>query len=149
MRPINRPAPRLPVQAMKTYSISAPLTTHFRPASCEEVDCPAYLHGWKTKIDDSTVLGTQQRDWIRSSSGRRFTEEREATGLLVFDFPAEQQCFKRSEHRIRLDRPERYFIRGGDFRGQIGQAVEHKRPELWVESFAENQDRIITVQKKG
>lgn len=148
-RPINRPAPRLPVQAMQTFSINAPLSTHWRPATCEEVDCEAYLNGWKSVIDDSTAQGVLQRDFIRAKSERRFTESRNEAGLLVFDFPAEQPCFARANHRVRLDRQERFLIQGGDFRQRIGRATEERRPEIWVERFAENQNRIIEVQERG
>ena len=39
MRPVNRILPALPVTAMKTYSIDAPMGTHFRAATCVEVEC--------------------------------------------------------------------------------------------------------------
>ena len=39
--------PLLPSGSMKTYQMAQPLKTHWRPASCEEVDCPNYLSGWR------------------------------------------------------------------------------------------------------
>ncbi len=148
-RKINRIEPRLPVQNMKTFSIVSPLSTHWRSATCREVECEAYVNGWKTTIDDSTNQGQLQRDFIRAKAGRHFTEHRNEAGLLVFDFPAGQECFARGNHRVRLDRQERFLIQGGDHRQRIGPVSEEKRPELWVERFAENQNRIIEVQERG
>jgi hypothetical protein len=53
--------PQLPVGATKTYSALAPLATHFRAATCEDVDCGNYLHGWKTVVNESTELGAAHR----------------------------------------------------------------------------------------
>ena len=84
-------------------------------------------------------------------SGRRFTEERDATGLTVFTFEAGQEGFAspnpqeygHQNHRKRLDRMEHYIERGGDWRGNpTGMKRVHTRPEFWVESFSENQDRL-------
>ena len=71
---IFRIDPQLPTDAMKTYSIMAPKSTHFRKATCAEMDCPSYLHGWATIIDERTELGQEQAHYIRKLSGRKFTE---------------------------------------------------------------------------
>jgi hypothetical protein len=45
-----RVAPLLPAWAMKTFQVASPRATHFRPASCAEAECDAYLHGWEPRI---------------------------------------------------------------------------------------------------
>lgn len=147
---VNRLQPRLPAHAMKTYEISAPLETHWRVASCKEVECDAYAHGWMTTIDTSTPLGAKQANYIRLHSGRRYTANPVTLGSAVyrFVFPPGQQCFR--EHRVRLDRQELYVVRGGDWRGNPRrEGRRHTRPEFWVEDFAEHQSRIAAEVQKG
>src|SRR5258708_39959331 len=66
--------PALPAAAMKTYQISAPLATHWRPATCEEAECLAYLHGGQTSCDESTELGQRQVAYIRHDKTRKHAE---------------------------------------------------------------------------
>lgn len=151
MRAINRIVPAIGSENMKTYQIVAPLSTHFRKATCEEVECRHYINGWKTIIDERTAQGQGQAHYIRRSSGRRFTEERDAAGLTVFKFEAGQVCFKASEHRMRLDRPEIYIVKDGDFRGNPRgtRSFVHVNSSDWVEDFATHQDNIIRAQERG
>jgi hypothetical protein len=140
--------PAMPPSAYKSYVISAPLRTHWGPATCAAVDCGHYLGGWDSLIDERTELGQQQAWYIRKESGRRFTEERRPDGLTVFRFEAGQRCFQ--QHKARNMRPETYLERGGDWRGNpTGQRRVHARPDDWVESFALNQDRLRAIQERG
>ena len=52
---MNRITPGLPVADMKTYGIRAPLATHWRKASCVEVECEGHRTGWLTVIVEGTV----------------------------------------------------------------------------------------------
>lgn len=134
--------PLLPVQAYKTYEIRSPIATHFRTGTCDEVGCLAQRNGWRTKVDEMTDLGQRQAHYIRRQSGRKFTEDRE--GVTVFTFPAGQQCF--TTHKVPLERPELYIVRGGDWRGNPTRDVyRHTSPGSWVDDMAEHQDRIARV----
>lgn len=147
MQPFRIP-PALPVTAMKTYHIAAPLSTHWRPASCAEVDCLAYLHGWQTSCDETTDLGARQAHYIRHDRSRKHTERRAETGLTVFEFAAGQTCF--TSHRLPVGRPERFLVVGGDFRGNpTGFRREHTKPDFWVEDMAGNLDDIRTRHERG
>lgn len=156
MDPFRLPS-RVPPAVMKTYRIAAPLATHFRSGlTCAQYECEAYLHGWETRIDERTELGQRQAHFIRRSSGRKFTEERDGTGLTVFAFEAGQEGFAsdadngHGNHRRRLDRPEVFIERAGDHRGNpTGMRLVHKRADDWVESFTENQDSIKTLRERG
>lgn len=133
--------PNAPVTAYKTYQLAAPLATHFRPGRCEEVNCRAYQNGWKSVIDESSAMGQMQADYIRKSSGRGFTETKEADGMTHFVFQAGQQCF--SKHSVPLERPAIFVVRDGDYRGNpTGNRRLHTQPEDWVEDFSEQLDKI-------
>jgi len=158
MPPFRLPS-RGPAAAYKTYRITAPLATHYRTGlSCAAYQCEAYLLGWQSQIDERTELGQRQAHFIRKESRRRFTEERDGTGLTVFTFEPGQEGFAspnpqesgHQNHRKRLDRTEHYIERGGDWRGNpTGMKRVHTRPEFWVESFAENQSRLNALRERG
>lgn len=157
----NRIQPRLPASGMKTYALAAPLASHWRPATCEEVDCPSYLQGWKTIVDEATELGQRQAAYVRSEclddaqanrpavgGRRRYREAREA-GLTVFTFEAGQRCF--AAHQQPLEREPLYLVRGGDWRGNPrGEpARRHVRPDDWVDDFAEHQQHLADRLERG
>jgi hypothetical protein len=128
--------------AYKTYQILAPAATHWRAATCAEVDCGAYLSGWATVIDESVPdPGQKQAYYIRYQSERRFTESRNAAGLTVFVFEAGQDCFRRP-HRTPVGRPEFFVVRDGAHRRDL-------RPADWVDDFANHQQRLADAQAKG
>lgn len=149
MRQVTRIMPGLPAQAYKTYQIIAPPATHWRPATCEEAECGAYERGWRTLVDETSELGQRQAHYIRSLSGRRFVEARNAEGLTEFVFEAGQRCF--AQHQVPLEREPFYFVRGGDWRGNPSgvQPYQHARGEHWVEDFAEHQARLNDAIERG
>jgi hypothetical protein len=145
---LNRLPPAMPAGSYKTYQLAAPRSTHFRPATCADVDCEAYLFGWRTAVDVATDLGRRQADYIRRAAKRAYTEDR-VDGLTVFIFEPGQQCF--AEHQVRLERPPLFIVRGGDFRGDPRgeQPRYHSRPEFWVEDFATHQAGLAEQLEKG
>jgi len=150
-RPLNRIVPNAPAAAYKTYAIRSPLATHFRPATCAEVECQAYAKGWKTIVDERIDLGRRQAYYIRKESGRRFFEHRGEAGLTCFDFEAGQRCFRSGEHRVSLRRPENFVVLGGDWRGNpLGSpSVKHVKPEFWIEDFQDHQTRLRDARERG
>lgn len=146
MRPINRITPHLPAAAYKTYAVSAPLATHFRPGTCEEVDCQPHQFGWATTVP----RGSQDEAVIRSA-GRSFSEERIGDGFIKFTFPPGQPCFRASTHQVPLERPWIYLVRDGDWRGNPRgtQAYVHKRGGDWVDDFANHQQKLADRLNQG
>jgi hypothetical protein len=141
MRPLTRIVPKAPADAFKTYQIVSPLSTHYRDGTCAEAGCLAHQHGWQTSVDETNDLGQRQAHYIRKLSGRRFTERRTELGLTAFTFVAGQACF--STHKVPLERPEFYVVKGGDWRGNPrGDRRVHSGPDAWVNDFGEHQDRI-------
>ena len=70
--------PALPVHQMKSYRIVVPRATHWRPATCAESDCQAYLLGWLTTVDEGTDLGRGRR--ITSAASPAAATARNGTG---------------------------------------------------------------------
>ncbi len=150
MRPINRITPLQNPMAYKTFAISQPLATHFRPATCVEVDCGPHQHGWATTVDVNTDLGRKQAYFIRKRSGRRFTEAPYVAGLIVFTFEAGQTCFSSDKHRVPLERPVNHFVWGGDWRVNPSRYdVKPMQGADWVDSFQEHQDRLKIELERG
>lgn len=145
---LNRIPPQGDPQHYKTYGALSPLSTHFRNGTCEEADCLAYREGWVTTVDLGTELGQRQARYITHDKTRRWTLQKVSDRMVKFVFAAGQQCYRK--HRIRIDRPARFLVRGGDWRGNpTGFRREHKRAEDWVEDQIETLDRIETARNRG
>lgn len=144
---LNRAEPKLPASEVKTYSIRSPLATHFRPATCQEVDCANYAKGWLTRLDTAVPQQAQLANDIRLKLGRKFLAVERGT-VVEFTFPPGQQCF--AQHRVPLDRPEFYVVRDGDWRGNPrGTAPVQRNADDWLDDFANHQDRLKTVLDQG
>lgn len=138
--------PRLPVTAVKTYAIRSPLTTHIRPATCAEVDCPNYRHGWRVHVE---AIGPELAHTARTT-GARFREVHVSEGHTYLEFEAGQICFGASRHRVEVGRPQLFVVRDGDRRGNPSGAVrQHTKPEFWVEDFAEHQQKLADRYNQG
>jgi hypothetical protein len=145
---VSRIEPEGLPQQYKTYSALFPVQTHYRRATCEEIDCLAYLNGWSTTVDISTQLGQKQYDFVTHDRERTFMTEKSGLSLVKFTFAPGQPCFDRANHKVQLERPGRFVVRQGDFR-QYGKARVHVRPEDWVEDFAEHQSKIQKIHERG
>lgn len=139
-RPLNRPEPILPVTKMVTHAIFAPLATHWRKATCVEVGCLQHHHGWAlntTGLSEGQVV-------LAKASGRRYHVEHDATGAEILLFEPGQSCFKVSEHRIRIDRPEVFIQRPGDWRGNPSpndKPLIFSGADAWRDSLGTTLDR--------
>lgn len=146
---INRITPNLPTAAMKTYSVRAPLGSHWRKATCAEVDCESYLHGWMTTVPSDSA----QAHYIRKESGRRFIETTLDGGRVIFTFEPGQRCFGSDEHTVHLDREAFYVVREGDWRGNprphARTNIQHVRADDWVDDFATHQGRLADRLERG
>jgi hypothetical protein len=123
----------------KTYSIKAPLSTHWVPATCAEMGCNAYRFGWVTTIDPSTELGQRQQHYIMHDRTREYVMEMSLSGLVTFTFGPGQTCFAASQHRRRVPLAE-LFLAGNR---------QHVRPADWVEDFAGHLDRVQRDRERG
>jgi hypothetical protein len=145
-----RPECRMRPDEMKSYRIIAPYETHFRPATCEEVNCPRYFGLWKVVCDVGTIIGLARAKYLAYQAGRKFEIHREiGSNIVEFIFPPGQRCFE--QHRVRIDRPEHFVVADGDWRGNPRgtQPRIHTRAADWVDDFANHQDRLITLLQRG
>lgn len=144
-QPFRLPA-SMPVQQMKTYSMAAPVSTHRRKASCQEVDCEARLSGWQTQIDVSTDLGRKQANYIRIQSKRGFTVAEDGT-IVTFTFYPGQDCFQ--QHTLPLFRDPLFSIRDGDWRGNPTGRVQTVRAEDWIDDCQNTLSHIADIKEQG
>jgi hypothetical protein len=144
-----RLTPTVGAEHMRSFRIEAPVNTHWRKATCAEVQCPHYLHGWWSEFDESTELGQFQASYVRTSSGRGFRESRTEAGLTRFEFLPGQTCFRSDEHHTRdEDIPELYVVRDGDWRGNPRRTTPLRLgPDGWVNEFGENQERLRRIKE--
>lgn len=146
MQRMNRIEPQGRVQDYKTFQVMSPLSTHWRPATCKEIDCPDYLGGWRVRID------ALPPDMLHAAktTGRKYTELHVSEHENYFVFEAGQPCFRESQHRRLLDKQEIFIARDGDFRGNpTGNIRKHTNPEFWVEEFSEHQDKVAQQVERG
>lgn len=136
---------KLPPQFIKSYVLLAPRDTTVI-AACSEVGCQHWAHGWDSVIDERTLLGKSQADYIRTRSGRTFRElGAPESGVTVFRFEPFQRCFR--EHRTN---PVQYVVRGGDWRGNPRHEGRlHKTAADWQEDSALHQQRIAQAIERG
>ncbi len=115
------------------YSLSKPIATHRRPATCDEVNCKYLRNGWQLRVWPNNPLGERQIFLVKQSK-RRFTRVVEPMGSVLYQFEAGQQCF--GNHTAPVDRPAIYTARQGT------QVKRHTTPEYWIEDFAIHLDKI-------
>lgn len=154
---LSRPiSPQGPPGAYRTFGVATPLATHFVPATCAEVDCPNYLHGWRVHVES---IGPQLEHAARGS-GRSFREVSYGPGQTWLMFDAGQPCFasgewrpgqpfprQREGHMRRLERDERFWMAAGDYRAR-GRVIEVSGT-AFTDEFGEHQDRIASQIERG
>lgn len=138
--------PQGPAAAYQTFSVvTPPGPDHWRPASCEEVDCEFWANGWQTRVPRTAgaMLNT-----IRTS-GRPYLERVEEAEV-VFTFGPGTTCFRASTHQVKLGRPELFIVRDGDWRGNpTGTFRRHTRPDDWVEHMQDHLGKLREQQERG
>lgn len=130
------------MEAYQTWSVKSRPDKRVKTV-CEKVGCAAWRSGWESVIDESTDLGRSQAAFIRSSR-RTFKEQKTAMGLTVFRFESGQRCF--ADHQTM---PEKYLVRGGDYRASVGELRVHTRAADWVEHVQQHMGRLLDERNKG
>lgn len=146
MRPLNRARPKGPTNAYTTFAVRSPLDTHFRKATCEEIDCPEYIQGWQLRKEDLTP----ELLYTATHCGRKYQEIQIKEGETYLVFEPGQPCFRESTHIIPNGRPELFYAGSGDFRSfRIRNARQHANAENFVDEMATTLDKIRTLQERG
>lgn len=143
---------RTPVEHQRTFQIDQPLETHFRRATCQEVECKAYAFGWKMGFDLTDPDKVAAARAIRDKSGRTFTVELvDALGpnpKVILTFAAGQRCFQ--THRVPLEREPFYIVRGGDFRGNPRrERTVHRTADSFVDRWDNELSAVKEVLERG
>ena len=83
------------------WRATRPKDSHWREASCREVDCTQYISGWQTVLPANDIANV---GYIRRS-GLGFREESEGQ-LVRFIFEPGQECFegRARPHRTLIER---------------------------------------------
>lgn len=135
----GRLPPAMPVGAYKTYNIATPLSTHWTAATCEQVDCEQYLNGWALRVQSLTEKDLH----LAKTAGRKYTVHDVGPGETWLVFEPGQPCFAAGTHMRRLERPEAFSTRGGDWRGDpTGRGSQLLSAQSWVDDCGENQENL-------
>lgn len=147
---VNYLPSKLPPGAYQTYEATAPLETHWRPATCAEVECKAFMQGWTHDAPPGSPGEFRIRQ-VYDAEIRRgaVTTTKLENGFLRFNFPAGTACFRRVWHKLPLERPALFTVRSGDWRGTDGVIREFSKPEDWVDHFATHQENISKLADRG
>ncbi len=145
---INRIQPLTDPRAYQTYQWLAPKASHFRPATCEEVECQEYLLGFVVTVDEHTELGQKQAHYIRHDRSRRHEEIRTIDSTLTeFIFEPGQTGFGH-QHQVQI-RPEIFVKKDGDFRGNPTGRKQILSQQDWKDDFGEHLENLADEQEKG
>lgn len=125
----------LPIDHYKLKQRKAPRS---RLATCDEVQCWPYVHGFELPIDEATDLGKRQAHYLRADRTRPKPVEQRVGALTTFRYPPGTKCFatESPEHWVAVDQ---FFIARG----------QHTSPRLWTEQFEENQGIIADRIARG
>lgn len=122
-----------PTAAPGHFVIDRPLDTHWRDATCKEVNCKHYLEGWLMVLPDPSP----QLDYLRQSE-RHFTEEKKGGGTIELSFPPGQKCV-RGPHKMLLNKLENF----------VGNGRQHANPNDWTEHHNETLYQFQRVKERG
>lgn len=124
----------------ETFALLQPSQTHWRDATCEEVGCVQWAHGWVILLDPADA---KFRSLVRqiAVSGRQYREMSSeqavgelgitaGPGLRAFVFSPGQRCFR--VHRVPVGREPVYLQRRPN-----GRTITHPRWESWRDEFHE------------
>lgn len=131
----------VPDRLKKVYSLSAPLGTHWRRATCEQVGCSFYLNGFAV-----TVLPGSREEQVVKESGRKWSAViPQENGSLRYEFPAGTKCFQANTHVVRSDAP--LLFASND--RLVHKVRRFANSADWVDDFAEHQQRLSDAYEKG
>lgn len=143
----------IPVHLMKTFELRQPFDSHYRIATCAEVECKGWRQDMTVTFDLTVAQQVADANWLRNRSGLRFTYLLLAGDTKVkFVIPSGQTCMESRlrPHRVPLERDPFMLVRGGDFRGNpTGQRMRHTSPESFVDNWATDLDKLNTVRERG
>jgi len=148
---VSRLEPDMGPEGFKSYSMRRPRSTHWRRATCEEVDCRAYIEGFVTTVDIGTELGQRQFHFITHDKKRSYSMQRVGPTVVKFLFKPGTICMGYEDHKVPLDKLPFFLVHEGDWRGNPrgGSPFVHKRVIDWVDDFATHQMKLAETLRRG
>lgn len=136
--------------AWRTFAASAPTATHWAPATCAEVDCAAWRHGWAVTLDLSGDDGARSMAAIRAAyrPGQYTVDVTSPVAATVVVFEAGTPCFERNRHIRPLERPPLYVVRDGPaWAGDPRLTAQHglvlPDGEAWIGEYMDQRDKSL------
>ena len=86
------------------YQITWPKDSHFRKATCEEVDCPHFMGGWITRV----VIGSPQDKYIKQDKSRKQVGVKTTEAEIDYYYEPGQECFR--PHTLKIERPPFFTV---------------------------------------
>jgi hypothetical protein len=147
----NRMVSKAGPEHFKTYSQTAPLSTHWKRGTCEEVGCDDLRNGFVTTVNTDSELGRKQFYYLTHDKDRSYSMQRVGPTLFKFVYKPGNPCMRRASHRVPIGRPSFYLVAEGDWRGNPRRTppMRHRRAEDWVEDFALHQRTIADAIQRG
>lgn len=147
----NRIEPRGPVSMYRTYQLSQPVGTHWRRATCREVECEQFTKGWTTILDLKVQQQAAASYYIEHDRSRTHLRTVLRDGRVSYWFEPGQEFFSSDDHAhlVPLERDPFAIIRDGDYRGNDTGRVERVPLSEWAERFGENQLNLKEAQDRG
>lgn len=153
---VTRIAPAMDPQYYKTYEMDMPLESHWRFVSCEDYECDDFMKGFVLTIDLSAEIGQRQFDFVKQDKTRSCSIQRVTETMVKAVYGPGNKCFRNVKgdplrHKLPIGRPPFYLVSGGDWRGNPRgtPTVTHRRPEDWIDDFANHQDKLATTFQRG
>jgi len=118
------------------FRAKSPILTHWRKATCSEIDCPHYLLGWVTTLETNpSDKRGQLMLWDARNSGRQYRAVKEGP-LTRFYYGPGQTCFRISQHRKKLERDPIFSEKTGPV------ATGPMEPHRWLDNFGNHLERL-------
>jgi hypothetical protein len=149
----NRLVPDAGPEQFVTHKVSAPIHSHWRPATCEEFECDDFVYGFVFTCDTSTELGQSQYYYLTHDRSRRYSMQRVGPQMVKFVYGPGFRGFgnAHASHRVPIGRPPLYLVAEGDFRGNprgVPTRV-HRNVEDFVDHSWSHFDKLKTIYERG
>jgi len=135
-------------KVIKTYT---PLKGYWKPATCRDLNCYEYEHGWISTIPETKLQMIADIYQMRNEGKWEFTEERvdgldpEGPALIRFTFPPGLTCFRHlggTGHMVPVERSPVYLHRPAGRPGQTRRLEEDQFFDAFNESAYQGLRRI-------
>jgi hypothetical protein len=149
----NRLVPELGPEHYKSYSLSAPLKSHWKKATCEEYECDEFVYGYVLTLYTGDSMFEERYYYLTHDKTRKHSMQRVSDACIKFIYGPGNDGMGQvhAEHRVPIGRPPFLIVAEGDFRGNPRgtRPLFHRRVEDWIDDSANQFDRLRTALQQG